>query len=589
MLSLAASIITLALGIVVYSFNRKSILNKLFFLTSTAAFLYSFTTVMMWTANSFEVANFWHKMGTMWPLFIALVMNFAVVYTESGWLKNKWNYLILYLPAVSFWLIDLSTNMINSAPILREWGYNDPAAGTWLYIISTIWAAALPVLAFAICFRLYIKTDDFAQKKRRQYVSVGFAIPIAAYIITNMIGRALEMDIPNLGIVATLFFSVFVGYAIVKHELFTFDAALAAENILSTMPDSLILADLNGKILKVNERFINFSGYPEKQLIGKAISNFCSQKQKKACQDIVYELRENKLVRNLELEFQTKNYEKRTILFSGSVVTSKIGHAIGLTCVLHDITELKKMEERLVKAERLASIGELAGQIGHDLRNPLAGIKNGIYLIKKKGKQISEKEQHEILQVIGAAIEDSNRIITSLVDYSSELHLEKVECTPKTIMQQALTKIQIPANITLLQNVYDEPKIYADQTQISNIVAHLIQNAIQAIPEKGSIQVLSNLNSPDFELSILDSGTGIPPHNQPKLFSPLFTTKAKGMGMGLAISKRVIEAHGGKITVESKQGRGTMFTISLPANNSTADKLHFQPIYKNPQFNSSAF
>ena len=279
LLSLFASISCLSLGILVYSINRKTTLNKIFFLTSLATFIYSFTTYMMWTSNNVESAFLWHKMGTIWPFFVALVLNFALVFTESKWLKNKLNYLILYLPAVSLWLIDLFSNFINAPPILESWGYNDVASGTWIYVLSTIWTALLPILAFVLCFRFYRKSKDSSQRQRRKFVTIGFAIPIAAFIFTNMILRSFNADIPNLGIVATFFFSIFVAYAIVKYDLFTFDAALAADNILSTMPDSLILADMKAKILKVNDRLVNFVGYSEKELIDESITKLCAEKQ----------------------------------------------------------------------------------------------------------------------------------------------------------------------------------------------------------------------------------------------------------------------------------------------------------------------
>ena len=122
LLSLIASISCLFLGIIVYSFNRKSILNKIFLLTALAAFFYSFTTVMMWTSTNFASANFWNKMGTTWPFFVALVVTFALVFTESNWIKNKLNYLIIFLPAVAFWLVDLSTSLINRSSSHRILG-----------------------------------------------------------------------------------------------------------------------------------------------------------------------------------------------------------------------------------------------------------------------------------------------------------------------------------------------------------------------------------------------------------------------------------------------------------------------------------
>ena len=576
--SLCSCLICMGLGILVYSFNKKANLNKLFFWVILAGFFYSFTTVMMWMSSNFEDANFWNKMGTAWPFFVVLVLNFALVFTHNKWIKLPWHYLALYLPAITFWLIDLTTNLINNPPILEYWGYNDPPGGTWLYGLSTIWSAALPILAFALCFRYYRQAKDPAQRQQRKFVTVGFAIPILTFIFTNMLARSIGVDIPNLGIISTLFFSGFVGYAIVKYELFTFDAALAADNILSTMPDSLILADTNANMLKVNERLLDFVGYPEKELIGEPILKLCPENQEENCKEALKELWTKEVIRNRELIFQTKLGENLTILFSGSVVKSKTGRAIGVACVIHDITEHKKMEERLVKAERLASIGELAGQVGHDLRNPLSGIKNSVYLLKKKSERLTEEERNNILEIIAEAVEDSNRIVTSLIDYSSELCLQPTECTPKSLVLNALSKIEVPNHINIVNQANDNSNIYLDETKIENVFTNIIKNAIDATPEKGTIQIRSEIKNDNLEVSIADSGTGIPESVLPKLFSPLVTTKAKGMGMNLAICKRMVEAHGGKITVESEPGKGATFTTILPIKRSKKDYLQNNPL-----------
>lgn len=575
-LSLIASISCLFLGIIIYSLNRKAILNKIFFFTAIAAFFYAFTTVMMWTATNFASANFWNKMGTTWPFFVALVATFALVFTENKWIKNKLNYSILFLPAVAFWLIDLSTSLINGPPVMEYWGYNDVASGSWVYYGSIIWTIALPILAFVLCFRYYRKAEDNMQKQRRKYVTIGFAIPIAAFISTNMVTRMIGMGIPNLGFVATLFFSGFVGYAIVKYDLFTFDAALAAENILTTMPDSLILADVNAKILRVNERLVNFIGYEKEELIGKSITKLCAENEEKICANLLEELASKKIIRNRELIFQNKSRAKLNVLFSGSIVKSKIGHDIGIVCIIHDVTDMKKMEEKLVKTEKLASIGELAGQIGHDLRNPLAGIKNGIYLLRKKDNQLAEAKKEEVFGWIEDAIEDSNRIITSLVDYSSELNLQPEQCTPKSLVLHALSKIQVPDRLIIINNATDEVKMFLDAQNMEKVFASIIKNAIDASPEKGSIKIQSMLKELNIEISFTDSGIGIPENILPKLFTPLVTTKAKGMGMSLAICKRIVEAHGGKIAVESAVGKGTTFTISLPIKLSKSEFTQIQ-------------
>ncbi len=459
---------------------------------------------------------------------------------------------------------------------MEYWGYNDVASGTLVYYGSILWTIGLPILAFVLCFRYYRKAEDSSQRQLRKHVMIGFAIPIAAFISTNMIARMINIDIPNLGFIATLFFSIFVGYAVVKYDLFTFDAAIAAENILATMPDALILADVNAKILRVNERLVDFTGYAKDELIGKSIAELCAENQEKNCTTILEELATRKIIRNRELILQNKSGAKLNIFFSGSIVKSKMGHDIGMVCIIHDVTDMKKIEQKLVKTEKLASIGELAGQIGHDLRNPLAGIKNGIYLIKKKDYQLTGSKREEVIGIIEDAIEDSNRIINSLVDYSSDLNLQPEQCTPRSLVLHALSNIQVPEHLRIINNATDDVKMFLDVQSMEKVFASIIRNAIEASPEKGSIEIQSMLNGQNMEISFTDSGVGIPEGILLKLFAPLVTTKAKGMGMGLAICKRIVELHDGKIAVDSIVGKGTTFTINLPIKLSRSEFAQIQ-------------
>jgi signal transduction histidine kinase len=222
------------------------------------------------------------------------------------------------------------------------------------------------------------------------------------------------------------------------------------------------------------------------------------------------------------------------------------------------------MEEKLVKAERFASIGELAGQIGHDLRNPLTGIKGGAYFLKMKGDKLTKADSKKIFEIIDNAVEDSNRIISSLIDYASDLHLEVSMCTPKSLLSGALLKVQIPNRIEVHDHLLDEPEFFADAGKIENVFARIIVNAVEAMPEKGILEIRSIPKGSNVEITFADSGVGISSDILAKIFSPLTTTKAKGMGLSLAICKRIVDAHGGKIAVESTVGKGTTFAITLP-------------------------
>jgi len=350
-LSLASGTFCLLLSVIVIMLDRKSIVNKLFLLGSFALFFYTFTTVMMWLSQNAAEASFWNKMGSMWPFFVVLIANFALAFTKSVWLKNKLTYAALYLPAILFFAVDLSTNLINKPPILRYWGYNDVASGTWIYYISTVWSAVLTVGAFPICARYYFMVEDSEKKNQTALVTVGLAVPIVAFLITNLINRSIGIETPNLGPVTAFVLSGFVSYALLKYDLFAFDAALAAENIISTMPDALVLTDTQGKMIKINEHLLDFLGYNENELVGKSVEKLESEKDHDLWVNEFKKLKENKTVEGSELTCKTKTGENKVVLFSGTVLQTRMGHDIGLACLFHDFTERKNAQEAIEKSE----------------------------------------------------------------------------------------------------------------------------------------------------------------------------------------------------------------------------------------------
>jgi PAS domain S-box-containing protein len=226
--------------------------------------------------------------------------------------------------------------------------------------------------------------------------------------------------------------------------------------------------------------------------------------------------------------------------------------------------QLKDTNERLVKSERLAAIGELAGMVGHDLRNPLAGIKNAVYFLKKKGKTISEAQAKEMLETIDKALEHSDKIINDLLDYAREMHLELTKYAAHTLVDEALRMIQVPNRIQIVNHVDEETWIWVNADKMMRVFINLIKNAIDAMPQKGTLRISSCQTKECAEIVFADAGTGIPTETLHKLFMPLFTTKAQGMGFGLAICKRIIEAHGGTINVKTELNKGTTFTVTLP-------------------------
>jgi PAS domain S-box-containing protein len=226
--------------------------------------------------------------------------------------------------------------------------------------------------------------------------------------------------------------------------------------------------------------------------------------------------------------------------------------------------ELEETQNRLAEAGRLAAIGELAGMIGHDLRNPLTAMKNAAYYLQTKGPICSDDKKDTMLQVINSSVDHANKIINDLLDYSRRMQLEFQECSPTSLATQALALANVPNRITVINNLQEKPSFYVDKDKMLRVFVNLIKNAVDAMPNQGTLHISSKQKGHKIELVFSDTGTGIPNEIKSKMFTPLLTTKAQGMGFGLAICKRIVDAHGGEIYAESGNGKGARFIITLP-------------------------
>lgn len=240
-------------------------------------------------------------------------------------------------------------------------------------------------------------------------------------------------------------------------------------------------------------------------------------------------------------------------------------HADQLEVKVKDRTrELVDAQKRLLKAERLAAIGELAGMVGHDLRNPLTGIAGATYYLKRNWGPKIDKKAHEMLRLIEDDIQYSNKIINDLLEYSKEITLQLTETNPKSMLTDALSHVKIPENIQVLDKTIGKPKMKIDIEKMRSAFTNIIKNAIDAMPNGGKLAIRSKKKNEYVAISFSDTGIGMKKEVMEKLWTPLFTTKAKGMGFGLPICKRIVESHGGKISVESTLGEGSTFTVTLP-------------------------
>jgi len=265
-----------------------------------------------------------------------------------------------------------------------------------------------------------------------------------------------------------------------------------------------------------------------------------------------------------EYRFLHEDGAYRWIREETKVIRDAAGEAVEVIGYWTDVTEWKRMEAELAKSQRFAAIGETAAMVGHDLRNPLQGIAGAVYNLKTEEDSRLSKEGREMLQLIEEGIGRSDKIISDLLEYSRELRLELSETNVKSITQDALVKMKIPKGIRVVNSTKNEPPMRLDVEKMRRVFLNLTLNAVDAMPKGGTLTIASTRSRDNVHITFKDTGEGMTTETLTKLWSPLYTTKAKGMGFGMAIAKRLVEAHGGSINVESKLGKGSTFIVTLP-------------------------
>jgi len=227
---------------------------------------------------------------------------------------------------------------------------------------------------------------------------------------------------------------------------------------------------------------------------------------------------------------------------------------------------LKKSQERLVTSERLAAIGQAATMVGHDLRNPLQAIENGIYYINTELSNLpTSKKTTETLQAIHNSVDYADNIVKDLQSFASKREPSFREIDINVLVKETFSQVKTPENVKTVIELGEHPKIEADKDMIKRVFVNLAVNGIQAMKENGGTLKVSTKETNGFiEVKFKDTGIGIKKEDTKKIFTPFFTTKAQGMGVGLSICKRFAEIHDGGIKVESEKGKGSIFTVKLP-------------------------
>jgi signal transduction histidine kinase len=259
----------------------------------------------------------------------------------------------------------------------------------------------------------------------------------------------------------------------------------------------------------------------------------------------------------------------------------------GAVLSFSDITELKKWEnekklhtqdleklvqeqsQKIVQSETLATIGKTAGMVGHDIRNPLQAIVSELYLAKTEVEELSDDASKKNLKENIASIEEQifyiNKIVSDLQDIARKTTPQMIEINVEKTIREILTSMPLNPNIESSFHLEkDFPKLVLDESYLRRILTNLISNAMQAMPDGGKLTVSATCQENNGLIGVEDTGDGMSEEVKDKIFTPLFTTKAKGQGFGLPVVKKLTEAMGGTVSFEGEKGKGVKFTLKFP-------------------------
>jgi two-component system sensor histidine kinase HydH len=336
------------------------------------------------------------------------------------------------------------------------------------------------------------------------------------------------------------------------------------ENILQSVKGGVITFDLDSRITKINSSAIT-------SLAAENASILETEEHVRGTElwDLVREgLRSGETVTGREIRMMTLAGYLIPIDVSTSLLREG-GQPIGLVVSFRDLSRLKVLEEQIRRADRLASLGHLSAGVAHEIRNPLGIIKGSASILHRR---FGGKEGEEgLTESIVAEVDRLSDVVTNLLDFARPKPPNIVEANLNAVVGKALQLAQLHrgGRIEIRNELSpDLPLIPIDPEQCEQVFLNLVLNALEAMEAGGTLTVASDYDPAEDEavVTVSDTGVGIDPESREKIFDPFFTGKSQGTGLGLSVTHMIVEAHNGRIEVESEVGKGSTFRVRFPMN-----------------------
>ncbi|MBK7864974.1 MAG: PAS domain S-box protein [Archangiaceae bacterium] len=343
------------------------------------------------------------------------------------------------------------------------------------------------------------------------------------------------------------------------------------EELLEHANALILVANRDRKVVVFNKAMMLLTGLSKSEVLGQDLLEFVPESERLKVMRVMSSSLRGEAVSSFETLLKASNGNEIRVAFSSSSVLTQTGEVEGVIAIGQDLTRMKELEKRVVQAEKLTSLGQLAASVVHEINNPMTAVSAYAEALLSRARTQPAPDPADV-EKFKKIVDNSERVLRftrDLVSYARPPQDKATEVDLNAAVEQAIgfcEHVLSKHGVKLERDLQPVPAFFAVKQNLSQVVVNLITNACHAMPRGGQISVRTRADDGTAVITVSDDGAGISPEVRARIFEPFFTTKpdGKGTGLGLSIVQGIVENHGGTIEVDSETGRGTTFTIRLP-------------------------
>jgi PAS domain S-box-containing protein len=521
------------------------------------------------SATTADTALLLHKIAAPGFVYIGpLTVHLLVTVTDAEDTPFARSVPWLYAASTVFLVLAVTTDWMLAGMVRTPWGWGLVPGP--LFAVFALYTAVTQGISIVVWRTVTHDSRNYVERRVSPVVTTGVFVATTVGVLTDGLLPVLGVQAPRLATACVALVGSLALWGLNRYGFARLTPRAFSNRILRTLPDGVALLSLNGRVLQANQKLVELIGIAQDDLVGESIAPYVDY----PLLDPPRELH--------EVEHELVPYEGPPIPVSISAAPlAEKGGMQGLVLIVRDLREVVALRKRLMTSGRLASVGQLAAGIAHEINNPLAFVRSNLNLLRGDWEQLKSALLKENVvmpeggddweDLLDEAIDGVDRAVTIVRDVRDFSHVgggarELVDVRSLLDHAVRVARPQLGPDVRVETDYQDVEPVPCDPQRLRQLFLNLVINAGQAIEGAGTIRIGLRRDQGYVRVTVQDDGCGIPPDVADRIFDPFFTTKSvgTGTGLGLSISHEIVRSHNGHIWVDSRPGEGSAFHVRIP-------------------------